>query len=78
VCGTRQDVIAHHMTGGGMGMKAANSDTIPLCRAHHEDFHALTGRFKGWQKDRLRAWQQDLVDHTQRLLTSGAIGDDDG
>lgn len=69
VCGARQDVVAHHATGGGMGTKKLDSETFPLCQEHHRNFHDLAGRFRGWDKARLRGWQDDMVDQTQRLLT---------
>lgn len=28
-------VVAHHKTGAGMGMKACDLDTMPLCEGHH-------------------------------------------
>lgn len=51
------DVVAHHRTGGGTGARAHDHDTIPLCFAHHQQFHDLNGFFKGWTKEIIREWQ---------------------
>jgi hypothetical protein len=37
------DMRAHHhgrRGGGGMGIKTTDLHTVPLCRAHHDEFHA--------------------------------------
>ena len=34
-CGTHYGVQAHHKTGAGMGLKASDYDTFPLCADHH-------------------------------------------
>tara|TARA_R110000851_G_scaffold226756_1_gene379620 strand:+ start:257 stop:580 length:324 start_codon:yes stop_codon:yes gene_type:complete len=39
-CGNNwDDVCAHHKTGGGMGTKAPDWETIPLCNNCHLDIH---------------------------------------
>ena len=38
-------VEAHHLTGAGVGQKADDHDTMPLCRRHHRDLHEFTGPF---------------------------------
>lgn len=44
VCGA-EPVQAHHLKGlkygTGMGLKACDTKTIPLCYAHHHEFHTL-------------------------------------
>lgn len=33
ICGGEAEI--HHLTGAGMGLKAANDNVIPLCPRHH-------------------------------------------
>jgi hypothetical protein len=56
----------HHTAHRGKGQKADDSQAIPLCLGHHHDFHAATGPFKGWDKQRRRDWQDIAVQATQR------------
>lgn len=58
------------MTGGGMGTKVSDRMTMPLCRRCHRDFHALAGRFKGWERDRIRSWQHHMVIVTMGTLSA--------
>ena len=43
ICGTDQDVVAHHLIGvggmGGMGTKAPDNYTLPLCVQDHFKIH---------------------------------------
>tara|TARA_R110002110_G_scaffold393274_1_gene606948 strand:+ start:369 stop:647 length:279 start_codon:yes stop_codon:yes gene_type:complete len=43
ICGTDQDVVAHHLIGvggmGGMGTKAPDNFTLPLCAEDHSKIH---------------------------------------
>jgi len=39
ICGKKSD--AHHIETGGMGIKASDYRTIPLCRTHHTEFHNI-------------------------------------
>lgn len=59
---------AHHSTGSGMGLRAHDHESMPLCARHHYDFHALSGPFKGWTKERLKQWQREQVAATRRRL----------
>lgn len=53
----------HHSTAvhKGMGQRAHDRDSMPLCRIHHHEFHAATGWCAGWSKDDRRRWQRGLV-----------------
>lgn len=56
----------HHKTGAGMGLRAHDHDSFPLCgsgvRGCHGSFHCLTfGPFTAWTKDRLRDYQAKMV-----------------
>lgn len=55
----------HHHTRGiqrirGFGEKADDRDSFPLCRTHHDDFHAARGPFKGWDKKKRTEWQTNM------------------
>ncbi len=51
-------IHAHHRTGAGLGLKASDRETMPLCLAHHCQRHELTGYFKGWTKQALKDWEK--------------------
>ena len=50
VCGTDQDIVAHHLIGvggmGGMGTKAPDNYAMPLCATDHHNLHQMQ-----WQWD---------------------------
>lgn len=71
VCGASPPNHAHHRTGGGMGMKTADSEAFPLCNKHHRELHDVTGWFAGWDKHSLRDWQKQCVRYSQ--LTYAAV-----
>lgn len=35
ICGRTETVVAHHVEGGGVGMKCSDALAIPLCFHHH-------------------------------------------
>jgi hypothetical protein len=43
-CQTDRDVVAHHHSkkygGGGTGMRGCDLLTVPLCSAHHDEWHS--------------------------------------
>ena len=48
-----------HNVGGAM--RAHDHRAVPLCRTHHiGHLHGLTGQFKGWTRERLRAWLDEF------------------
>lgn len=55
---------AHHhsMKQRGRGQKAADRYAFPLCepKCHTGGLHMLAGCFKGWHKEQLRAWQDEM------------------
>lgn len=51
-----------------MGRKADDRSAAPLCRAHHDQRHDLRGYFKGFDRDRMRAWKEWAVTTTRALL----------
>ena len=54
-----------HLRHGGEGARRAHDrNAIPLCsglKGCHRQLHDLTGPFKGWNRDRLRAWQNEQI-----------------
>lgn len=68
-CGATPAGCAHHKMGAGMGRRAHDHMAIPLCHGCHMNLHALRGRFKGWDRERRRAWEDGAV----RLVF---VGDD--
>lgn len=57
---------AHHSLAHkpGLGMKASDHDTLPLCsgpRGCHAGLHTYTGRFKGWSKQQRKDWERGKV-----------------
>src|SRR6185295_8558196 len=52
----------HHMVGGkghqkrGKSQTVSDRNTLPLCRRHHDDFHAERGVFKGWTPEERRVF----------------------
>lgn len=59
VCGGSTE--AHHSTHGrGMAQKTDDSRAFPLCQKHHREFHSLSGHFKGWTKEQIHKWQDEM------------------
>lgn len=61
-------IEAHHLTGAGMGLKARDDETMPLCQLHHLCLHQLLGPFAEWDRDYLKTWQLARVEETRRAL----------
>lgn len=68
-------IEAHHAgRRPGIGRKAHDHTAVPLCSAHHTDWHQAAGAFRGWQRDRRREWADEQIAATRALLT-GAVGE---
>jgi len=67
-CKTRHGICAHHLTGAGMGLRAHDHQTIPMCHNCHMQFHAASGQFKTLDKAARMAWQKFNIELTQRRL----------
>lgn len=69
----------HHKTGAGMGLRAHDWDSMPLCSGCHvPGLHALAGAFKGWTREQLAAWQADQADlHFTRYTVKNGMKDFD-
>ena len=67
VCG-RSPVDAAHSNqsshGKGMGLKACDSKTIPLCRNHHQEFD----RFQKMNRSQSVEWFAKMLEKTERML----------
>jgi hypothetical protein len=67
--GCDEPAQAHHPRGmTGLGLKANDTDAIPLCRQHHQDLHELRGPFLGWSRERRKAWEAERTESTRRAL----------
>jgi hypothetical protein len=67
-CG-RQAFHAHHSTAGrGIGQKASDHESMPLCHPCHHDFHAGSGRFANWDRMKRREWQDAHAEQTRLTL----------
>lgn len=53
----------HHMVGHlkGLGMKAPDRETMPLCFAHHRAFHDGVGHFAYWSREGRILWQETEI-----------------
>lgn len=61
-------VDAHHAGARpGVGLKASDFSAIPLCRAHHDAWHAARDPFDLPKANR-RAWADARIEETQRHL----------
>lgn len=63
--------VHHHTAHRGLGQRSDDVYAMPLCARCHESLHALSGPFRGWTKERLRAWQSRMAALTSDRL-SGA------
>jgi hypothetical protein len=62
MCGHGPPCDAHHATfGRGMGQRASDRETMPLCRVCHLNFHAGKGPFEGWDQEKRRSWQAEQI-----------------
>lgn len=72
-CGAPPPSECNHVTfGRGVGQKAPDDLTFPLCMQCHRDWHAGSGRFKGWSKARRRGWQEICLTATNVALQTSA------
>jgi hypothetical protein len=66
-------IDAHHaQKRSGMGLKASDHDTLPMSRQGPiYERHALAGYFQGWAKDRVKAWESEMIAKYRDLYLSG-------
>ncbi|WP_339352770.1 Ref family recombination enhancement nuclease [Acinetobacter beijerinckii] len=67
VCGSSPVDAAHSNQsnhGKGMGLKACDSKTIPLCRNHHQEFD----QFQKMNRSQSVEWFDKMLEKTERLL----------
>src|SRR3954469_25865423 len=83
VCEAPPPSHAHHHTTGrtvasrggrqpsglrrGVGQKADDTETLPLCIKDHAALHDLRGFFSGYTAGELREWQDKQVAHYQAM-----------
>jgi predicted nucleic acid binding AN1-type Zn finger protein len=61
-------VEAHHAGERGLGQKCSDRETIPLCAAHHRQWHDCAGIFSGWSKEHRREFAARAIADTQRKV----------
>lgn len=61
-------VQAHHRTGAGLALKDDDTETMPLCLAHHQAFERNLDVCRDWDKALKHAWQDAMIAWTQRRL----------
>lgn len=67
VCGSSPVDAAHSNQsnhGKGMGLKACDSKTIPLCRNHHQEFD----QFQKMNRSQSVEWFDKMLEKTERML----------
>lgn len=63
----------HHLIDGkgearkGMGQTAPDKFLLPLCRTHHDLFHAGKGPFAGWDDAQRLTFQEQEVERLQEI-----------
>lgn len=48
--------VHHPRHNVGLAQRAHDHRALALCHQHHADLHALSGPFKGWVRDMVRAY----------------------
>lgn len=62
-------IQAHHAgRRPGVAMKAHDHTAIPLCLAHHGQWHAASGPFKNWRRADRERWSDEMIAATLRTL----------
>ncbi len=58
-CGACPPSHAHHeiLNGRGKSQKAPDARSLPFCFGCHDQFHGVTGRFRGFTKEQRRDYQ---------------------
>jgi len=61
----------HEAKKPGVGMKCADrGGTMPMCAAAHDHWTRHVGFFRGWPKEKRRAWADERIAETTALLLS--------
>ncbi len=61
-CEPMHGVDPHHAGQRGLGQKAHDHTSIPLCRKHHRALHDLAPPFRTMPKTVRRRWVDDQID----------------
>lgn len=68
-CGTAPPCEANHVTfGRGVGQRASDFHTFPLCTQCHREWTDHSGRFRGQSKARRRLWEEDMARAVHELI----------
>lgn len=63
-------VEADHMGARGIGQKAADDTTVPMCQQHHLERTTHCGTFKHLTQQELRIWRADAIAFTQHAWSN--------
>lgn len=61
-------VEADHAGPRGIGQKADDTTTIPICTGHHRDRTDFSGAFKHWNQAMMREFLSSSIDATRYAL----------
>jgi hypothetical protein len=61
-------IHAHHAGERGLGQKADDHTSIPLCLEAHSNWHDANGCFRGWTKEQRAEWATQMIAITQHVL----------
>lgn len=67
-CGKKAEVAHHPRKNGGTGLRAPDTDAIPLCHNHHtgdDGWHQSNGFARNWPKEFRQEWEARRVAETQ-------------
>lgn len=68
VCGVYGVHVHHIRTGVGMGRRASNLDTIPLCPEHHQGMTGIHGMGRKAFERNYGVSELELLSETKRIL----------
>lgn len=60
--------ISHHAGKHAAGVKCSDYEAISLCSLAHTNIHDLNGCFRGFTRERVRAFEDAAIAETQRVL----------
>lgn len=59
------EVEADHMGDRGLGQKADDTTTVPMCTGHHAERTDHRGAFRTLNREEVRTWRALAIAHTQ-------------
>jgi hypothetical protein len=68
---------ANHAGRRGVGQKAHDETAIPLCTAHHRQWHDHRGPFRDWTAQRRRDWADGRIEETQAKWRAARVASEE-